>query len=58
MKYIVDYNISGCLEIEAESIKDAMKVVGNIDENKILEESLTWGMNIIPEDVEKIEEER
>jgi len=53
MKYIVDYNISGCVEVEADSVKDAMEKVGNIDESKILKKSLTWGMNIVPEDVLK-----
>ena len=56
MKYLVDYNMFGCIEIEAESVKDAMKIVGNIDEIEILEKSLTWGMNISPEDVHLEEE--
>ena len=53
MKYIVDYNISGYVEVEADSVKDAMEKAGNIDESKILGKSLTWGMNISPEDVLK-----
>lgn len=55
-KYIVDYNINGCIEVEADSIENAMKVVGNITEDKILEDSLTWGMNIETDEVKEEEE--
>ena len=51
MKYTVDYNIYGSMEIEANSINDAMEKVGSMEDTDILKDSLTWGMNISPEDV-------
>ena len=54
MKYTVDYNIYGCIEIDAISIEDAMEKVGDIEETDILKESETWGMSIIPKNVVKI----
>jgi hypothetical protein len=46
MKYIVEYEIVGCIKVEANSQEEANKIVHEMETEEVLEKSDTYMMTI------------